>query len=161
MTMNAKRYLTQYSDLAEKIKLYEERLEDIATTPGIKGIELDGMPRSTKLSKPTEKATLELIEAKERLENGLIRAKAIKQRILDKIELVPVPIYRELLISRYIRLMTWEAVTDQVSELRTKRSKSGKNKDERYTVSHVMGPMHGRALKSFEKVLEKYPDNIE
>jgi hypothetical protein len=156
--IDAKTYLGKYADLVGKIKRYEERLAMVNATLENKSTELDGLPRGTKTSNPTEKAAIQLIETKEKLQSYLLVAETMRQQILDEIELIPEPIYRELIYSRYILLMTWEGVTDRVSDVRRTRRKGKGHSDERYSVSHVMGPMHGRALQSFETILK---NNIE
>ena len=156
--MDAKTYLGKYADLDGKIKRYEERLAMVNATLENKSTKLDGLPRGTKTSNPTEKAAIQLIETKEKLQSYLLVAETMRQQILDEIEMIPEPIYRELIYSRYILLMTWEGVTDRVSDVRRTRRKGKGHSDERYSVSHVMGPMHGRALQSFETILK---NNIE
>lgn len=151
--METKKHLNEYADLVEKIKRSRERLEMINAALENKAIELDGQPKGNQRLNHVEKAVIRLIEAKERLAKQIIMAEDLRQNISDEIEMVPEPTYKELLFSRYILLLTWEGVTDRVSEVRRKKKKS--DHFERYSASHVMGPMHGRALRSFENCMKE------
>ena len=158
-TSDIKRYLNKYGQQVEKIKRSQERIQMIDAALENKAIELGGLQKGNKTSKPTEAAVIRLIEAKERLQKQIIISENLRQTISDDIELIPEPLYKELLFSRYILLMTWEGVTDRVSE--TRRRKNNNDKAERYSVAHVMGPMHGRALQSFKIHVTEREDRHE
>lgn len=159
--MDVKGYLAQYGELDKKVERYKERLAMINASIENTSIELDGMPKGTGTSSPTETAAIELIEIKAKLERYILVFETMRQQILDEIEKVPEPIYRELLYSRYIKGLRWEEVVDRVSDARHSRRKGGKYSKDRYTSAHVMGPMHGRALQSFENVIRKKLDDDE
>ena len=75
----------------------------------------------------------------------------MRQTIADQIEDMRTPAYKELLYSRYILLLTWEGVTDRVSERRK----------ERYDTKHIMTYMHSQALKEFEEIRTHYTVYME
>lgn len=156
--MDVKEYLNKYGELERKTRRYKERLAMINASIQNTSIELDGMPKGTGTSSPTETAAIELIEVKDKLERYILVFEAMRQRILDEIEQVPEPLYRELLYARYIERLRWEDVVDRVSDARRSRRKGGKNSTERYTLAHVMGPMHGRALQSFQNIIREKED---
>ena len=64
--MNTKAYLQKYKRAKDRVEHYKERIAKIEGT--LKGVNLDGMPRSGKLSNPTEVAALNLALLQEQLQ---------------------------------------------------------------------------------------------
>lgn len=140
--MNPKTQLLKYRKAKEKAERYRERVAHMENT--LKGVNLDGMPRSGRLSDPTETAALNLLLLKEQLELAVIEAEETCQRIADTIEKVQNPQFCELLYSRYILLLSWEAVAER---LRARRIGAD------YDVKYVDGDMHKRALNAYAEVM--------
>lgn len=138
--MTTKEYLKQYRNLCGKVERYRERLEQIEASLN-KSLELDGMPRGSNTGNPTEETAIRLADIRSRLSAALINAEYMRQTIAEEIEKMTTATYKELLYSRYILLLTWEDVTDRVSE----------GRKERYDVKHIMTYMHSQALKEFEE----------
>lgn len=138
--MTTKEYLKQYRNLCGKVERYRERLEQIEASLN-KSLELDGMPRGSNTGNPTEETAIKLADIRSRLSAALINAEYMRQTIAEEIEKMTTATYKELLYSRYILLLTWEDVTDRVSE----------GRKERYDVKHIMTYMHSQALKEFEE----------
>lgn len=148
--MTTKEYLKQHKNLYFKVERYRERLEQIEASLN-KSLELDGMPRGSNTGNPTEETAIRLADIRSRLSHALIEAEYMRQTIADQIEDMRTPAYKELLYSRYILLLTWEGVTDRVSERRK----------ERYDSKHIMTYMHSQALKEFEEIRTHYTVYME
>jgi len=138
--MNTKEYLMQYRILSGTVKRLSERIEQIEASL-TKSIQLDGLPHGTGTSDPTQSTAIKLADIRTKLNSAMMEAELTRQTIASEIEEISNPLYKELLYSRYILSLTWEEVTDRVSEGRTNR----------YDSKHVMSYMHGEALKTFEK----------
>lgn len=141
--MNAKAYLRQYADLVRKIERYKERIEGIENV--LKGINLDGLPHGSSIGDPTKNAALNLALLEEQLQLAILEAEQTRQEIADNIEQMPTQKYKELLFDRYLLLMRWEDVTDEMNFFR---------RGKEYEMKHVMGYMHGKALKELREVMQ-------
>lgn len=141
--MNTKAYLQKYKRAKDRIEKDKERIARIDGT--LKGVNLDGMPRSGKLSNPTEVAALNLALLQDKLQFAIVDAERICQKIADEIEKVENPQFCELLYARYIDFLPWEEVAQR---LRKKRPGSD------YDVKYVNGEMHKRALAAFSEVIK-------
>ncbi len=139
--MTTKEYLKQYRTLCGKVERYRERIEQIEASLQ-KSLELDGMPRGTRTGNPTQETAIRLAAIRSHLQTAIMEAELMRQTIAEEIELMETPTYKELLYSRYILLLTWEDVTDRVSEGRR----------ERYDSKHIMSYMHGQALNEFRRI---------
>lgn len=141
--MNVKHYLQKYKRAKEREERYRERIAQIDDT--LKGVNLDGMPRSTNLSDPTQIAALNLTLLKEQLQFAILDAERTRQQIAAEIERVENPQFCELLYSRYILLKPWDVVAERLRERR-----EGSD----YDIKYVMGDMHKRALRAFYEVIK-------
>lgn len=139
--MNTKDYLKQYRKLCGKTRRYKERIEQIEASLN-ESLEIDGLPKGTKPGNPTQDTAIRLAEIRTKLKEALVEAEYARQKIAEEIEQMDTPTYKELLYSRYILLLTWEEVTDRVSEGRR----------ERYDAKHIMSYMHSQALKEFGRI---------
>jgi len=139
--MTTKEYLKQYRTLCGKVERYKERIEQIEASLQ-KSLELDGMPKGTRTGNPTQETAIRLAAIRTQLQNAIIESELKRQTIAEEIEKMETPTYKELLYSRYILLLTWEDVTDRVSE----------GRKERYDSKHVQSYMHGQALNEFRRI---------
>ena len=140
--MRTKDYLRQYKEAYQKMRRIEDRIEMIEASLQ-RSPDLDGMPRSTRITDPTRDTAIKLADLHERLTRERSECELMAQRIADEIERVDRTEYRDLLFARYIMLLPWEDVTDRLSVDRVKR----------YDSKHVAGYMHSEALKAFRKVM--------
>lgn len=141
--MNTISYLQKYRKAEERVEHYKERIAQIDET--LKGVNLDGMPRSGRLSDPTEVTALNLVLLREQLQYAIVDAERLRQKIADEIERVENPQFCELLYLRYIKLLPWKEVSQR---LREKRPGSD------YDVKYVNSEMHKRALAAFSEVIK-------
>lgn len=113
--MTAKEYLKQYENavrVVERVQReYDEQMEQIDSIRSALGG--DGLPRSGKISKQVEKQAIRLAEKAEELMEAEVNAIEIRQEIFNMILKVPGE-PGDVLQARYVNLMKWEDVADQV-----------------------------------------------
>lgn len=140
--MNAKEHLERYKIALQRTRQYKERVEMITTF--LKGIDMDGQPHGTNIGKPTEDIAINLALLREQLNFAKADAEQIRQEIATEIDRMENIRYKELLYSRYVLLLPWTKVAQRLDTLRP-----GKE----YDLKSVIGYMHRRALKEFEKCI--------
>lgn len=140
--MNTKEYLERYKVALQRARQYEERVEMITTF--LKGIDMDGQPHGTNVGKPTEDIAINLALLREQLNYAKADAERIRQEIADEIDRMQNIRYKELLYCRYVLLLPWTKVAQRLDILRP-----GKE----YDLKSVIGYMHRRALREFEKCM--------
>lgn len=113
-------------------------------TTFLKGIDMDGQPHGTNIGKPTEEIAINLALLREQLNFAKADAEQIRQEIATEIDRMENIRYKELLYSRYVLLLPWTKVAHRLDTLRP-----GKE----YDLKSVIGYMHRRALKEFEKCI--------
>lgn len=138
--MSAKTYLERYKIALQRVRQYEERVDMITTF--LKGIDMDGQPHGTNIGKPTENIAINLALLKEQLVYAKAEAEQIRQEIADQIDQMENVKYKELLYCRYVLLLPWTKVAQRLDVLRP-----GKE----YELKSVIGYMHRKALKEFER----------
>ena len=131
--MTTKEHLKQYRTLCGQVERYKERIEQIEASLN-KSLELDGMPHGTSTGNPTQETAIQLAMIRTKLQPALIDAAYMRPTIAEEIEEMETSTYKEL----------------------TNRVSIGRR--ERYDLKHVMGYMHGQALREFE---EKRNDRIK
>ena len=139
--MNAKEYLNRYKTALQRVRQYEERVDMITTF--LKGIEMDGQPKSTNIGRPTEEIAINLAVLKDELTFAKAEAEQIRQEIADRIDMMDDIKSKELLYSRYVLLLPWTKVARRLDILRP-----GKE----YELKSVIGYMHRKALKELEEL---------
>ena len=137
--MTAKEYLKQYSlimdqieNLGLEIEELEERITSVKSTIG------DGMPKSQNTISNTERLVPLLVDKKRRKKEMMIEAEWRRLHIEDVIDRVTDPIYNRLLRDKYIRLYSWEEITEHL---------------EYNSVQYVRQALHNKALEAVEDVI--------
>ena len=113
--MTVKEYLRQY-EAAEKIarRLRTEYIKQMEMIDSIKSpSDNDGMPHGSNISRRTEEAALQLLEAAKRYEVAELEAIKKRQQVFNLIWNVP-GVKGEILYERYINLKRWEEIADVV-----------------------------------------------
>ena len=135
--MTIKEYLMQYQRLTweierldRDIKAIEDSIDDMSTN-------YDGLPRSSKISKRPEEIAVRLTTAKNKRLKRKQRAIRFRQQISDNISKIDNAMLSQLLYDRYIELMTWEEVAEDIEM------------SERWTRTEL----HSRALKALAKIV--------
>lgn len=136
--MTAKEYLTRIRDMATRVRFLQDELERLRTDAASTSINIDGMPRvmggkSDKL----ERLAIKLAEYDDQLQSELTRLLAEKQTAVRLIAELP-PKEQTILTERYIHAKKWEQIAYEMD----------------ITWRHCYR-LHGRALCSFDKVLNK------
>ena len=111
--MTVKEYLRQY-EVAEKIarRLRTEYTTQLQMIDNIKSpSDNDGMPHGSSISRRTEEAALQLVEAARRYEVAELEAIKKRQQVFNLIWNVP-GLKGDILYERYINLKRWEDVAD-------------------------------------------------
>lgn len=139
--MTAKEYLQQYKLIMYQIENLEREIEELEEQiTSVKSTLGDGMPKSPSTISNTERLVPLLVDKKRRKEEMKIEADWRKLHIEDVIDRVTDPIYNRLLRDRYIRLYTWEKITEDL---------------EYNAVQYVRQALHNKALDAVDEVIGK------
>ena len=138
--MTAKEHLQQVYAIQRKIKRLQDRREDLrADLYSVKSP--SDLPEIRVQTSITGDKMLELVAKVDELERGIIaeidELTEKKQEIISEIERVPQENYRQLLFDRYILCQKWEQIA------------LDRDKGVRWIYR-----LHGKALNTFEKVLD-------
>ena len=138
--MTAKEHLQQVYAIQRKIKRLQDRREDLrADLYSVKSP--SDLPEIRVQTSLTGDKMLELVAKVDELERGIIaeidELTEKKQEIISEIERVPQENYRQLLFDRYILCQKWEQIA------------LDRDKGVRWIYR-----LHGKALNTFEKVLD-------
>lgn len=133
-----KAFFLHYGRAVERIREAEQgirKTEQIVDSIKATG---DGMPRGSGISDRTGALAVQLADAKARREDLIADAWAKREAIEAVINEIDNTIHARLLFDRYVALMTWQQVADDLPA------------DETYT----RGRLHGSALESAKKIIE-------
>lgn len=137
--MTAKEYLKQYKLIMYQIENLEREIEELEEQiTSVKSTLGDGMPKSTSTTSNTERLVPLLVDKKRRKKELKIEAEWRKLHIEDVIDRVPDPIYSRLLWDRYIRLYTWEKITEDLDY---------------NAVQYVRQALHNKALEAVDEII--------
>lgn len=104
-------------DLKEEVEQYEDRLRSMDPA-GQTGQRVDGMPRSTKISRPTEDAAIVYMEVVEMMEALISRRRAMIAEILKAcMELKS--LQRRIIICRYVEAKSWKEIVYELQYSKT------------------------------------------
>ena len=137
--MNAKEYLNQYKKLNIKVELLNRDIEKILSEIGGGSISLGIEKVQTSVKgDQVERLAIQLADLK--TDREFILAECIRKlkEIERTIFRVEDPIYQKLLHDKYISLMNWQEITEDL----------GYNSDE-----YVRGRLHSKALQAVEYIL--------
>ena len=134
--MTAKEYLRQLWCLDRAIDIKKKELEKLQAEIGIPAMPdtQDRVIGSGYPHDPVSDSTIHRIQMEEQIERLRSKYINLKAQISDQIEGMESDTYRDILICRYILMMTWEDVAVTM----------------KYDVRHCTR-LHGRALQAFSK----------
>lgn len=137
--MNVKEYLNEYRNMTIKIKLLGRDIEKLIAEIGGGSIGIDyGRPKGTPTNDKVERIAIRLVELKDQREEALSLCIRKRTEIEQTIFKVKDPIYQQLLHDRYISLMNWQDVTEDL----------GLANDQ-----YVRGKLHAKSLQAVEVIL--------
>ena len=137
--MTVKEWLEQYKRIVAKIRVLERDIEKLTAEIGGGSLKTDGMPHGTSLSDSTGDIAARLADIKRKREQMLLEAVDRRDEITQVILRVTDPIYMKLLYDRYVELMSWDEVTNDLGL---------------YNDQYVRGKLHSRALNVAEEILK-------
>ena len=135
--MTIKEYLNSYKRIVIRIRVLERDIQKLAAEIGGGALRMDGMPHGSNLSDSTGQIAVQLADMKARRMDMLLEAYEKRDEIEDVILAVSDPIYLQLLHDRYIRLMNWNDITDDLHL---------------YNDQYVRGKLHQKALFAAEEI---------
>lgn len=107
--MTAKEFLKQYEYAETKARQHRAYYEKLLEQLGSLSVRMDGMPRGSNISNPTEEQALELAEAADKWRKEEYKALALKEKVYQLIADIP-GIEGIVLVERYINLHKWEEI---------------------------------------------------
>lgn len=137
--MNAKSFLQQYDVLNTQLKQLESEINAIRTDAERMNAVMDGMPKQTGKSDRVGNVAVRLADKQLDYQMKLLDLWAKREEIVSVISKMDKPIQMRLLYDRYIRLMQWKEVANDIHAA------------EEYT----RGRLHGMALQNLEMILNK------
>lgn len=137
--MTAKEYLSQYRNMELKIASKEKELEDLrAKLEGCSSKQMDGMPRSSGGSAdPIGDAVTKIVAMQMEINEEIDRCIDLRREITAKIDKLDNETYASLLRYRYVMMMKWEEIEEQMG----------------YTLRYCTR-LHGYALAEFTRANE-------
>ena len=136
--MTAKEYIQRYKLMTTKIETAERELADLREKSTAVAVNLDGMPRGSRLSDRTARLAAEIADSEAALTDMRAQAERIRRDILRTLDKLSDPTDFKLLYLRYIRCYKWEAVAAELY----------------YSYQWTSGHLHDRALDSLQAVLD-------
>ena len=137
--MRTKEYLLQYKMCVIRIKALERDIERLVAEIGGASLDTAGMPHGTSIDDSTSRIAVRLADLKLERERWLHDAIEKRDEIERTILLVGDPVYVGLLHDRYVLLMDWGSISEDLHL---------------YNDQYVRGKLHGRALEAVAAVLE-------
>ena len=107
--MTAKEFLKQYEEACIKARQHKAYYEKLLSEIGSISVKMDGMPRGSGVSRPTENDALRLADAALKWQNKELEAIRLKETVYDLICDIP-GIEGQVLYERYINLHKWEEI---------------------------------------------------
>ena len=132
-----KKLLLSYSKTVQRINTIN-RIIKCKQDISVRGVDYDGMPKSTGVSKPAESRALELAELKAEHDRLTAKQNKIYKCCRDILNSISDPILSTLLHMRYIDLYQWEYIATVLD----------------YTTRHVLR-LHNKALEEAGTVLKQ------
>lgn len=107
--MTAKEFLRQYEEADRKARQHKAEYDKELELIGSISVKMDGMPRGSNISKPTEEAALKLADKALTWKMAELDAIRIRQMVYDMIHDIQ-GIEGQVLYERYINLHKWEEI---------------------------------------------------
>lgn len=137
--MNAKDYLLQYKLMTAKIERAEKDLSEIREERAAISVNLDGMPRGTKLSERTAKLAVMIADMECELIDMRSEAWSIRMDITRTLGKMTSPTHFNLLHFRYIDGYKWERIAVEMN----------------YSYQWVAETLHKNALSELQQILDR------
>ena len=134
--MTTKQYLSQYKRMMEECRCLDIEIEELWTQLTSATSNNDGMPKGSVQDRQTKLHTImaDKLQTKRKKKS---EAEEIMAEILETIDQVQEPTYRQLLFERYIQDKEWKHIaTDLV-----------------YAEEYVRGELHGKALNEIRFIM--------
>ncbi len=135
--MNAKEYLQQYEKLNKMIRIKQAQIDALLETLDIAGIDYEHERVQSSLSDRTAEIIAKAEDMRSDLQTQIERLFYLQEEICGVIDKIPQAVFRELLTLKYIRLMSWQEISETMH----------------YGVRHLTR-LHGYALNEVKKQLE-------
>ena len=137
--MDAKELLSHYHTYKQRAEMYKEEYEEeIELIDSIRSsANIDGMPRQKFINRDTESRAIRLTEKLEKMQNAIIEAVEIRQKVFEVVSDVP-DIYGIILSKRYLQGKQWCDIADELG----------------YCEEHLRGSLHKKALKMMQETLD-------
>lgn len=136
--MTAEEYLTRYRRMSTRIKMLQDEIKRLQAEAESMQINLDGMPRGSNVSDKIARLAVQIAEYRSTLEEEIAAVYRESMKIVELIGKVENPHQQTLLYKRYIEGKKWGEIAGEM----------------RYTYQWVAGPLHIRALRSFESAMK-------
>lgn len=136
--MNAKEYLSRYHNSITRIRQLDDTIRRLEAQIDSLSISYSGMPRNSDTSDKVGTLAVMLADTKQKREAERIDNAMLCVEIENLIYSVNNPVYRELLLCRYVKVMKWEEIAEHMS----------------YELSHVSGRLHSNALEAVAKLIQ-------
>ena len=134
--MTTKQYLSQYKRMMEECRCLDIEIEELWTQLTSTTSNGDGMPKGSVQDRQTKLHAImaDKLQAKRKKK---AEAEETMAEILEVIDQVEEPTYRQLLFERYIQNRLWEDIATDLS----------------YVEEYVRGELHGKALNEIRFIM--------
>ena len=109
--MNAKEYLQQYEKLNKMIRIKQAQIDALLETLDIAGIDYEHERVQNSLSDRTAEIIAKAEDMRLALQTQIERLFYLQKEICNTIDKIPQVVFRELLMLKYIRLMSWQEIS--------------------------------------------------
>lgn len=135
----AKIYLSRYKILVVKIRILEQDIDKLIAKAGGGSISGgDGLPHGNGTTDQTGAIASRLADIKAKRDSLLFDSIVARDEIEQTILKVPDPVSMQLLFDRYVKLMRWNDVAEDLHI---------------YNEQYVRGRLHGQALAEVQKII--------
>ena len=134
--MTTKEYLNQYKRMMEEVRCLDVEIEELWTQLTSATSNNDGMPKGTVQDRQTKLHAIMSDKLKVKREKKK-EAEDLMAEILEVIDQVTEPTYRQLLFERYIQDKKWEDIATDLL----------------YVEEYVRGELHGKALNEVRFIM--------
>ena len=137
--MDAKELLSHYHTYKYRAELFKEEYEkEIELIDSIRSsANIDGLPRQKFISRDTESRAIRLTEKLEKMQNAIVEAVEIRQKVFDIVSEIP-DVYGIVLGKRYIQEKQWCDIAEEMH----------------FSEEYLRGSLHKKALKMMQDVLD-------
>lgn len=136
---SAKLYLSRYKVLVVKIRILEQDIDKLIAKAGGGSVSGgDGLPHGNTTTDQTGAIASRLADIKAKRDSMLFDSIVARDEIEQTILKVPDPVSMQLLFDRYVKLMRWNDVAEDLHI---------------YNEQYVRGRLHGQALAEVQKII--------